>query len=226
MHEHHSCESSGVLGNIAHELKDHAPFTFLGALSGILIAVVFVYARIPERVSHVLFATFHPGHVFLSAVATTAMYRLHGKRSMLATLIVGYVGAVGIGTLSDSLIPYLSERLLELHDEHIDAHAHIGFIEEWYLVNPLAFAGIALACWRPSTKIPHAGHVLLSTWASLFHILMAMGHDGTVSPLTLILIPLILFLAVWAPCCTSDIIFPLLFTSRRDQNQVDKETSS
>ncbi len=216
MHEHSEHEGDGVLKSIVHELKDHAPLTFLGALSGVVVAVVFVYTHVGAEVSHALFATFHPLHVFCSAVATTAMLRLHGRRSIVASLLIGYIGSVGIGTLSDSIIPYLSELFLGIHDAHIHAEAHIGFIHEWYLVNPLAFLGIAVAIWRPTTKIPHAGHVLLSTWASLFHILMAVSEGGDLATLTLILIPLILFIAVWIPCCTSDIIFPLLLAHRKE----------
>ena len=32
----------------------------------------------------------------------------------------------------------------------------------------------------------------------------------------IVLIPVFLFLAVWLPCCTSDIIFPLLFSKGRN----------
>jgi hypothetical protein len=39
---------------------------------------------------------------------------------------------------------------------------------------------------------------------------MALGTDVTVS--TAVLIAAFLFLAVWVPCCTSDILFPLLFS--------------
>jgi hypothetical protein len=67
-----------------------------------------------------------------------------------------------------------------------------------------------VACLWPKTKVPHAGHVLLSTWASLFHMTMAFGED--VSPTTWVVVPVFLFLAVWVPCCTSDIVFPLLFS--------------
>jgi len=222
MHEHSHHKSASVLESISRELRHHVPFTMFGALTGIVIAVVFVYMAMPGWVSHVLFAICHPGHVFLSAVATTAMYRLHARRGILATVLVGYVGAVGIGTLSDSLIPYLSELLLGMHDEHVHAHVHLGFIEEWYLVNPLALLGIAVACLRPKTEVPHAGHVLLSTWASLFHILMAV-ECRSVGLVTGLLIPVVLFFAVWAPCCTSDIVFPLLFAGGRGRAAAGRE---
>jgi len=45
---------------------------------------------------------------------------------------------------------------------------------------------------------------------SLFHMTMALGENITLFALTVI--PAFLFLAVWIPCCTSDIVFPLLFS--------------
>jgi len=74
----------------------------------------------------------------------------------------------------------------------------------------LAAIGIAVAYLWPKTAFPHAGHVLFSTWASLFHMTMALGENVTL--LALAVIPAFLFLAVWIPCCTSDIVFPLLFS--------------
>ena len=197
--------SDKVLSEVKTELRHHVPFTAFGSLTGIVIMLVLVYARVPRSVSQGLFWSLHPLHVLLSALVTAGMYRLKTRGSLWATLVVGYVGSIGIATLSDSIIPYLGEWLLELPHRG----AHLGFIEKWWLVNPLALLGIAIACWRPTTRVPHAGHVLLSTWASLFHITMALGTEFTL--LTGLLIAVFLFLAVWVPCCTSDIVFPLLF---------------
>jgi hypothetical protein len=138
------------------------------------------------------------------------MYNLNecgykGKCKLWILLIIGYIGSVGIATVSDSLIPYLGEVLLRMPNRGI----HIGFIEKWWLVNPLAILGVAIAYFRPTTKFPHAGHVLLSTWASLFHITMALGQ--TVNWFLYLALFLFLFISVWVPCCLSDIIFPLLF---------------
>ena len=200
----------GMLGTIGHELKHHAPFTTLGALSGIAIMGILIWANAPRSFSSGLFWSLHPLHVFLSALVTAGMYRLHSKGKLWATILVGYLGSVGIATLSDCVIPYLGESLLNLPNRGF----HFGFIEKWWLVNPLAVAGIAVACFWPKTKIPHAGHVLLSTWASLFHMTMALGEQITL--LTMAVILLFLFLAVWIPCCTSDIVFPLLLTKPSD----------
>ncbi|MHC5083727.1 MAG: hypothetical protein ACYTET_07285 [Planctomycetota bacterium] len=97
----------------------------------------------------------------------------------------------------------------DVHDGCGSASLHLGFIEEWYLVFPAAILGVLLAYFKPATKFPHATHVLLSTWASSAHILMNTHADLTLTLMLGMLI--VLFIAVWLPCCVSDIIFPLLF---------------
>ena len=194
------------LKDIVKELKSHAPFTIFGALLGVVIMVIIDRVGIGRGFCEQMFKVFHPLHVLLSAMVTAGMYRLHSKGRLWATILIGYFGAVGIATLSDCVIPYLGEYLLGLPNRGI----HLGFIEHWWLVNPLALIGIGIACFWPQTKFPHAGHVLLSTAASLFHMTMALGES--LSPLMIVLIPVFLFLAVWLPCCASDIVFPLLFS--------------
>jgi len=204
-----------MLKKIVCELKNHSPFTSFGALTGILLMLVF--RNIPHETAHALFYVFHPLHVFLSALVTTAVYCRYQNAGdgpvwkTVKILFIGYIGSVGIGTLSDSLIPFWGEQLMGMSPEH----HHIGFIEKWWLINPLAFAGIGIAWVRPGSKFPHAGHVLLSTWASLFHMMMA--SHGALSPLSYAGIFLFLFLAVWIPCCLSDIVFPLLFIKEQDE---------
>jgi hypothetical protein len=136
------------------------------------------------------------------------MFTLHSRRTWLGIVVVGYIGSVGIATLSDCIIPYIGESLLGLPHRGI----HLGFIEKWWLVNPLAAAAILTGYVWPRTRLAHTGHVLLSTWASLFRITMAMGSGFSI--LGYAAVTLFLFLAVWIPCCTSDIVFPLLFTTK------------
>ena len=198
---------------IYEELRHHAPFTVFGAATGIVIAIF--CKGLPFKIAHNLFYALHPIHVVLSALVTASMYELHRCKvnrkhcNLWVLLLIGYIGSVGIATLSDSIIPFIGESILRMpHRE-----AHIGFIEMWWLVNPLAVIGIAIAYFMPATKFPHYAHVLLSTWASLFHIVMAMG--GGASWFSYIVIFLFLFLAVWLPCCISDIVFPLLFVGNK-----------
>jgi len=164
-----------------------------------------LFKNIEHQTSQGLFYVFHPAHVILSAMVTASMFKLYARKTNLfVVLLIGYIGSIGIATVSDSLIPYIGEILLGL-----DAHPHIGFIEGWYIVNPAAILGVLIACFWPKTKFPHSGHVLLSTWASSFHILMALG--GQLSVWKIVGSFGFLFIAVWLPCCVSDIVFPLLF---------------
>ena len=236
------------------ELRHHAPFTILGAVSGLLLMAIFLKLQNPG--GHLLFAIFHPGHVILSAMVTAALYRLHRpKASFLAVVLVGYVGSIGVATLSDSVIPYVGEQVLGLdipahhdmhqqhpqetalhdhhdHQQHLHetathhhtpdhtqhhhpAGVHLGFIEEWYIVNPAALAGILLGFFIPHTRLPHAAHVLISTWASSAH--MIMNTQSQLSAAIAAGIIAVLFLAVWLPCCISDIVFPMLFIKGQGQ---------
>lgn len=201
------------MNTILKELKHHSPFTVFGALSGVFLMLVF--RNMSHQTEHTLFYIFHPLHIVLSAIVTTSMYKIHqcahhkDKCSKTMLIFIGYVGAIGIATLSDSIIPFIGEKLLNLPH----AHVHAGFIEEWYLVNPAAFLGIAIGYFWPHTKLPHAGHVLISTWASLFHVMMALGAAVALS--TYIGIFVFLFLSVWVPCCVSDIVFPMFFVKKQ-----------
>ena len=163
------------------------------------------------------------------------------KAGFLKILVIGYFGAIGVATLSDCILPFFGESLLGVaipvhgdlhsHDEtdphtaegaaHDELEAdhetegsvwsriHLGFIEDWYVVNPAAILGVIIAWFYPRTRFPHAGHVLVSTWASSFHVLMNTHRELT--PVMLVGVFAVLFIAVWLPCCISDIIFPLLF---------------
>ncbi|MBA7637211.1 hypothetical protein ES703_44849 [subsurface metagenome] len=201
----------GQLRVVLAELSRHAPFTGFGALTGIAFMVIIVSGGFLDSISphsEDIFYVLHPAHVALSAVVTTAMYIRYAKGKIWMAILIGYTGALTIATLSDSIVPYLGETLLDLPNKGI----HVGFIEKWWLVHPAALLGITIGCWKEATRFPHSGHVLISTWASSFHIVMALG--GTLGWIQYLAISLFLFLAVWLPCCVSDIVYPLLFVRR------------
>jgi len=203
-----------MLRRIVKELKRHAPFTALGAATGIIIMVIITYANIPSQVSYIAFYAMHPIHVLLSALATTAMYARYKRCKLWSAILIGWTGAIGIATISDAIIPFLGGNLLGVQMEF-----HIPFIEKWW-VNLLAVAGVAICYRKPVTKMPHLGHVLLSTWASLSY-LIAFGVANWIPLLPFIF--LFLFLAVWIPCCTSDIVYPLLFVGKEQELPLQQE---
>ena len=204
---------------ILKEFRHHGPFTLLGAL-GSVVVILLIRLWAPgflstDRAAD-LFEFTHPLHVVLSAMVTAAIFRnykaksKHSPAGMIAVIAIGYVGSIGIATFSDCLIPYWAELLLGM--EH--AHVHIGVLEMPLIINFAALFGIGCAYWKPKTYFPHAGHVLLSMAASLFHILRTQA--GSIGLLEGVLIALFLFVAVWIPCCLSDIVFPLLFIRKED----------
>jgi hypothetical protein len=210
-----------MIKRIALELLHHIPFTALGAVIGIIAMAAISLANTPMDVSETLFYVFHPLHVVFSALVTTAMYRRYKQGRIWLVIIIGYVGSVGIATLSDAVIPFLEGKSLQ-----IDMAFHLPFLQteimpfigipEWVVVNSAAVIGIAIGCLKPNTRFPHMGHVLLSTWASLF----GFTAFGTADWLPLLPILLVfLFLAVWIPCCISDIVFPLLWVSGEPTQQ-------
>lgn len=202
-----------MLKRIIAELKRHIPFTALGAATGIILMVI-ISGNVPAEISQTVFYTLHPIHIVLSAMVTTALYTKYRRSKIWLVILIGWTGSIGIATLSDALIPYLGGALL-----NVEIEFHVPFLEtsrmpvigleKWRVVNCAALLGIALGYWKPTTRIPHLGHVLLSTWASLFYF-TSFGVANWIPLLPFIF--LFLFLAVWIPCCTSDIIYPLLFT--------------
>ena len=202
-----------MLRRILSELKEHAPFTAIGAVTGIILIVIIVLAGIPATVSETAFYTLHPLHVVLSALVTTALYRRYSRGKLWVAILIGYLGSVGIATLSDAIIPFLEGTTLNIgigfHAPFLETEAfpYLG-VPKWVVINSAAVIGIAIGYWKQTTKFTHSGHVLLSTWASLFYF-TAFGTAAWLPLLPLILV--FLFIAVWIPCCLSDIVFPLLF---------------
>ena len=210
-----------MLRNIGRELLHHAPFTAVGAVIGIVVMAVISLCDTPMNISESLFFTFHPLHVVFSALVTTSLYRKQKGHKLWAVVIIGYAGSVGIATLSDAVIPFLEGSSLK-----VDMAFHLPFLEtevmpfigvpKWIVVNGAALIGMAIGFFRPNTTFPHMGHVLLSTWASLFGF-TAFGTADWLPLLPIIFV--FLFLAVWIPCCVSDIVFPLLWVRGESAHQ-------
>ena len=90
---------------------------------------------------------------------------------------------------------------------------HVCLIQHPLVVLPFVFAGIFVGFVLPSvqrsTFFSHAVHVLLSSIATMLY-LISFGIADWLKFAALVF--LLLFAAVMVPCCTSDIVFPLLFT--------------
>lgn len=204
------------LSHIIEELQLHLPYTifsvaagmvFLGILGALLEKNDFPLA------ARNLFHIFHPLHLLFSATATTAMFWRHDKKFPKAILI-GFIGAVVICSISDIILPYLAGKLLG-----IEMELHICVIDHPSLILPFVFFGIFTGLVVPgkveSTIYSHATHILLSSMASILY-LVSFGLVQWIAVIGMVFIYMVL--AVMIPCCTSDIIFPLLLTKENSSH--------
>ncbi|UCE19020.1 MAG: hypothetical protein JSV84_01345 [Gemmatimonadota bacterium] len=207
---------------IGKEFSHHFPFTVFSTALG-LVVVVFLTVLLKARDAQgspvyfrQLFHLFHPLHILMSAIATTAMmWRF--DRKVVKAVLVGLVGSLGICGLSDIFLPWLGGLLIGSH-----MHLHVCIIEHPHVVVPFALLGIVTGFLvadrfpdRTSTIFSHSSHVLTSTMASLFYF---VSFGFLLSAENAFVLFILVLLAVIIPCCTSDIFFPLLTVRAKDHH--------
>ena len=163
--------------------------------------------------SLMLFHIFHPVHLLLSAMATTAMFYRYEQRLVKAS-IVGLVGSLGVCGVSDIFMPFVGGQFLAVQDLHF----HWCVLEHPQMVFPFAALGIisgliAAGTVDRSTLISHSAHIFISSTASLFY-LISFGLTGWFTESLLGPVFLLVILCVTIPCCLSDILFPLIIVSK------------
>ena len=196
------------------EFTHHLPYTLVGSL--IAMAGVWWFGtqhlgngssdKLFEQ-SRSMFHLFHPLHICLSAIATTSLFWRH-ERHVLRAISVGAWGTILPCGLSDYIFPYLGGRLLgqpmELH-MCIVAHPQLFF--------PFLALGIIGGFWAEerltgSHLFSHGAHVLVSSAASLLY-LVSFGFTSWMTDVRLVFPAfLTIVIAVWIPCCLSDIVIP------------------
>lgn len=208
-------DKNNKLGHIWDELRHHVPFTAFGTSIALILLGVLTVILSPSKAAmseygHELFHVFHPVHILFSATATTAMFWRYERRVFKA-VIIGLVGSIGICGLSDVFFPFLGGTVVGIEMEF-----HWCLIEHPQIVLPFAIFGVLIGLastnmvhGRSPTVFSHSSHVFISTMATMFY-LMAFGFTEWIPHIAETF--LIIFLGVTIPCCTSDIIFPLLFS--------------
>ncbi len=205
---------------IMDSLSHHLPFSVLSVTIGLIFAGILTFfteilgIENPSEYFEELFHLFHPTHMLFSALATTAMFWKNEKK-FLKAFIIGIVGSAGICGISDIFMPYFSGFLL---GERMKLH--ICIIHHPQIVLPFLFLGVFMGYVAPKTLektegviFSHSLHVFISATASIFY-LISFGLTEWTHQIGSILIYMVL--AVIIPCCTSDIIFPLLFVSKKE----------
>jgi len=125
---------------------------------------------------------------------------------------------VGICGISDIVMPYYSGKLLG-----IKMHWHICIVEHPQIILTFTAVGILIGLLVPevrkSTIFSHSAHILISSMASILY-LVSFGLTEWVPVIGMVFVYMIL--AVIIPCCTSDIIFPLLLTGEEARIEESK----
>lgn len=193
---------------VVSEIRHHLPYTIVSVIGSIALVALLTPVFRPKDPSFV-FHVFHPVHVLLAAATTTAMFWIHDRKWLKAALI-GLGCSLPLCTLSDIVLPYLGGILLHMHME-----LHICAIEEPWIIWPFAIVGVAtgLAAGdyvHRSTIYSHAGHVSVSSLASMLYLVGYGVTDWTGWSGAILVI---LLIAVMLPCVASDIVLPLLFVS-------------
>lgn len=166
----------------------------LAALAGAL-GLVLLLARgalgIPDTVAEILFVIVHPLHVFVAAATLSRLLARSGRFRPLPAAVIGYPLAIAITTAADSLLPYLGEWLLALPSRHV----HVGFVEIWWIVHPLAIAGTAAGLAAPRLPLRPPLVLVASVLPPLFDMMMAMWKP--LDPAALVTIAAFTGLSVW-----------------------------
>ncbi len=199
---------------IASEFAHHFPYTIVGSL--VAMAGVWWFGTQQLEQGHAdflyersrsAFHLFHPLHICLSAIATTSLFWRH-ERHLLRAVWVGAWGTIIPCGLSDYIFPYVGGRMLGQ-----PMRLHVCIVEHPQLFFPFLIFGILAGFWAEeqltgSHLFSHGAHVFVSSAASLLY-LTSFGFTSWMQDVRLVFPAFaIIVIAVWVPCCISDIVIP------------------
>lgn len=196
------------------EFTHHLPYTLVGSL----VAMAGVWWFGTQQLDHghagglleqarSSFHLFHPLHICLSAIATTSLFWRH-ERHLARAVLVGTLGTIIPCGLSDYIFPYVGGLLLGQTME-----LHMCLVDHPQLFFPFLVLGVLGGFWAEervtgSHLFSHGAHVLVSSAASLLY-LVSFGFTGWMTDVRFVFPAFaIIVIAVWIPCCISDIVVP------------------
>jgi hypothetical protein len=200
---------------LAVEFAHHLPYTIVSSL--IAIGTVW-YFGVTQLRGHLEgnwvadlewpFHVLHPMHMCLSAIATTSVFWRH-ERNLAKAMAVGLFGTVIPCGLSDYILPFAGGLLLGQTME-----LHVCLFEHPLLIVPFLGLGIVGGLLfeervAGSSVFSHGAHVFVSSLASLLY-LVSFGFTQWMTDTQLVFpVFLVVVIAVWMPCCISDIAIPV-----------------
>jgi len=185
---------------IIHELEEHLPFT----IAATVISMAFIIVSMREnwiKSMIPIFYLFHPAHIVLSALVSSAIFYNY-KKKIFPSILVGVFISIIIGSISDVFFPYLGSLLFG-----VPISFHLPALEKPLIIFVAGLIGAVSGVVIKKTKLPHFLHVFISVFASLFYI---FSYSRAFSFLNLVFILIITSISVVIPCCLGDFILPLL----------------
>ena len=199
---------------VAEEFAHHLPYTIVGSLIAMAGVWWFGMQQLDNGHAERLllqarssFHIFHPLHICLSAIATTSLFWRH-ERDVGRAVLVGAFGTIIPCGLSDYVFPYIGGRLLGQ-----TMQLHMCIIDHPQLFFPFLALGILGGFWAEerltgSHLFSHGAHVFVSSAASLLYF-ASYGFTAWMTDVRLVFPAFFtIVLAVWVPCCISDIVVP------------------
>jgi hypothetical protein len=125
--------------------------------------------------------------------------------------------------ISDYIVPFLGGKLLGQH-----MTLHICLLEHPMLILPFLVVGVAggfLFNEKVTDHSPfsHGMHVFISSMAALLY-LASFGFVGWMTDVNLVFpVVTVVVLAVWVPCCISDIVVPVSAVHERHVHHHDPD---
>lgn len=203
------------LSLVAVEFAHHLPYTTVSSLIAMAAVWYFGVTQLPQHTGTSLAATFawsfhvlHPLHISLSAITTTALFWRY-ERNLAKALVVGLVGTMIPCGLSDYIFPFVGGSLLRQPVE-----LHICLIDHPMIILPFLALGIVGGLLfeeriAGGSVFSHGAHVFISSLASLLY-LVSFGFTDWLGDIRLVFpVFLVVVIAVWIPCCISDIVIPV-----------------
>lgn len=197
----------GLAAALRLELRHHLPFTVAVTVVTAVAASAAVRAWPGIAASHLSFEGAHLTHVFVSAIATTAVASRQ-RASVALAAGLGIVGSIGFCTLSDVVLPYAGALLFRA-----PVSLDVELLEAPLKVVLAAVVGAAggFVHMRRLSVYSHSAHVLVSSLASVLYLhthaegaWLDWGHAPAMAA--------VLFVSVFLPCCMSDLVMPVSCT--------------
>jgi hypothetical protein len=211
--------------SLIEELICHFPYAILSVALSIISLSILTQLIPSHHGLHMLFHDFHYLHILFSATGVVLTFRKYSK-SVFGSIVAGSIIPALFCTLSDSIMPYIGGRFLEL-----DVHFHWCFISHLSTVLPFLIVGLingfVLSSHGKARQIfystgSHFLHILISSMASTL-FLVSSGASSWHNDLSFIF--LFLIAAVLIPCTLSDIVIPMIF-ARGGRSATDGGCSS